>query len=197
MLIDPPTLRTPIVLAFVLAILYAVYQQIPPNTPNWVGAIAYLIMFPVGLVWIISCVGYFLFAIGYWNTMYQLGRPDVKIAEHNANLAKEIRQMNAMQMSHHLQIVNALQMPMQFQPGDVISVGGRDVQVSSLLEYISQMKPDGTMPAVRDETKNPKRDDFRHIARYLGKNGYALEAGGPGGSVKTSKELLHQAIDNA
>jgi len=196
MLADRPTLWPPTLLAFVLVFCGSLWQLIIPGTPGWLATFAYYCIFPIFLVWMLSCVGYLMCTAAYYKAMYQLGRPAVRIAEAYADMTRNIRGMNTLQMNHQIQVINALQLPTQFQESDVINIGGRDVQVSSVMEYINKMQPDGTMPPVRNYTREPERSDIRHLATIIG-NGYAVEAASNRGSVKTTKELLHQVIDNA
>src|SRR3989304_633364 len=186
MLADRPTLWPPTLFALALVLCGSLWQQIPPHIPDWIALIAFYALFPLGLLWFLSWIGYLLCAIGYYKAMWEIGRPDVRLAEYNTELARQIRGMSAMQMSHHLQVLNALQLPTQFQPNDIISIGGRDVQISSVLEYIKGMEPDGPMPPVRNYTKEPARTDIRHLAKTI-ENSYAVESASNRSSVKTTK----------
>ena len=194
MISDAPKLSPLVLLGLAVVLCLSLYEQIVPGTSNWVALIAGSggIMFT--FLWLVALVDFMIKSVAFAHSLWTISRPDVRITEANAEIARQVAKMSAMQMSHHLQVLNALQMPMRLQPDDMIDVAGRQVHASSLLEYVSKMDDKGNMPKERDYTREPERSDVRHLADVIGKS-YSVEAANNQHSVITTKPLLHKFID--
>lgn len=172
----------------------AVWQQLIPGVPIWLAVIGMLFVGLMSLVTLLAIYDYLTASISYARAMWQLAHPDVRIAEAHVELARQVRGMSVTDKDMLRQILNAMQRPTQFEAGDEIVVAGRAVKMSSVLEYLGHMQPDGSMPQERNYTREPARGDIRHIADTI-EDGYAVEAASNRGSVKTSKELLHKMVE--
>jgi hypothetical protein len=170
---------------------------------GWVGVMAFYGLWVSLFLLAVSSGAYLARAIFYARNMSDISRPDVRLAQSHVELARYISGMNAEQRQHHIQIVNALQLPLTFLPGQsLVTNEGIEIPYEALLRYVSGMREiqrEGgetlyRMPAERNASAED-RGAFRAIADDIVEKSYAISQPRGNKPVITNKDGIIRYVE--
>jgi len=199
MLEKPPSLLP----SFCIGVLVVLCLTAMSLNLGWIGVMAFYGLWVSLFMLAVASAAYLARAIFYSRSLSDISRPDIRLAQSHVDLARYISHMNVEQRQHHIQIVNALQLPLTFLPGQsLVTSEGIEIPYEALLRYVAGMREiqrEGgetlyRMPAERNASAED-RDAFRAIADDIVDKSYAISPQRGSAPVITDKDGIIKYVE--